>query len=174
MSEERLKHIEASIDELKKYQSINEKILVELNVSLSNHFKDEIQYDKTIRNLDNSVKNLTLQMERAKLEDYKSITKALNPIYDRIRLVETNMPNTIMNRVRTEATAMVVVSWILISVIGYVFYADYTEHKLDGKDVITAQVFSANEVAEAQMMTNVLNRVKHLESNHHRSDVHSE
>ena len=79
----------------RNYPMANEQRLAELenkiaglNSSLIAHDKNARQFESTLRNLDNSVKALTIQLERAKLEDYKEMNKVVDPLYNRVRETE--------------------------------------------------------------------------------------
>lgn len=163
MSEQRLKSLEEKqdstkiiLDSLVKSQAKIELAFNTLASDLKANHEDAKQHEQTLRNLDESLKALTLQLERSKLDGYKEINTAMHPVYNMLRKVESDISlgktdqekrhnitaTKVERRVQYQATAVVVICWTLLGVI----YKNIKDDVDANKKFIVEQHYSKSKI----------------------------
>ena len=149
-----LKKIEEDISELKlnhasfaKKQTSNEIMLTALAADIKAHFKEERGFEKTLRNIDNTVKGIEVKLADDKYSSYKSLQAELHPVYDLIRdhkeefaefktnaQVEHNCIGvSVEKRIQYQASALVTVCGAILYLVygGLIDKIDTNSHNLE-------------------------------------------
>lgn len=109
MSEERFKDIEATVKDLAEKVSHLDNSFTAMNVSIEDYVGWTKQLEKTIRHLDDTVREMGLQHEKIPLERVKDIRSEMNPVFNTLRRHEHEFIK------KTDANVLVSISVFFIS-----------------------------------------------------------
>lgn len=138
MSEDRIKALEDGVVELRKDMAEMvsnhtelDKTLNILLVKLEAHFIEEKEYEQTIRNIDDNVDKITVQLAGGAMERHKEIQLVVDPIWDTIRKHDARFSaseTSIKNDIRKNALSHIQLLWgalaIIVSMGIYVYGVD--------------------------------------------------
>jgi len=159
MSEERIKALEIAQVQFQKdlsslvvkqteifNQQIQlDKTIVSVLAKLDARLEEEIQFTQTLRNLDNSVKSLSLKFERSPLEHNRVVTSATEKLWESLREhelrfqdfkmeshdVHTNLSKTIKTELIGTAKNHIKVLYSCIVLVSLMVSAFYIDMKKD-------------------------------------------
>lgn len=115
-----------------KQRSVSDKMLTELSVRLEAHYNEEKKYDQTLRNIDDNVNTIKVQMASEPLKRNERIVEAVKPIQYDIHALETEFheykleagqervvcADKVKSELRTELKSHAAVLWIGLLIAG--------------------------------------------------------
>lgn len=132
--------------EVYKQQIALDKTVNTLLVKLNDHFDQSVTYDKTIRNIDNTVNTIGIKLAAAPMERHNEIKEMIDPIIEHIDEHDkrfTECGEIIKTDLRREFKNYVVVIWlalIIICSLGVYIIEDAEEHIQERQELILEQL----------------------------------
>jgi len=163
MSEERFKDIESTVKDLAEKVSHLDNSFVAMNVSLDDYVGWTKQLEKTIRHLDDTVREMGVQHQRIPYDRVIEIKASIDPIHATLRKHESEFINKTDVRVLVSISVFFITGIIiLLGVFGNYILTDMKEDILkagsDNKNLIISNAEALEEHKEASQ--EVLNSVR--------------
>ena len=129
-----LSEVAISQKELYKQQALLDKNVNTLLIQIQDHFAQSAGYEKTIRNIDNTLNNLSLKYAASPMERHKEIQIIVDPIYSTIRDHETKFARCSEETkasIRKEAKSHIILIWLSLIVFATMAMYILEEEKTD-------------------------------------------
>ena len=107
-----------------------------LSISVGSHLAESSSLEDTLRNIDNTVNQIKVDIEKGKLEAHLDIEKALDPVYE---LLRKNSENSFKDTVKLLKDYFGTLSGILVLVFalsGYIYKNDLDHAKRSNEVII--------------------------------------
>lgn len=140
---ERLDALELEHISIKKELSSLDKLVTKILVKMDTHFNEDKRYEKTIRNIDDNLNSLLIDLAKQPMVRSREMATVAEPLWESIRKIKNDISEfetkadkehqylkmTVKEELRKEAKSHLILAWSLI--IGIVIMIGYNVKIID-------------------------------------------